>query len=465
MLRSMVRRLYPRHVRAVCLGAVAFLVVVASVSASADSSLLTRLVSRDTTTTAGFQHQTVVEPSIAAGPAGVLVTVFQLGRGIGRGAAATGFATSRDGGRSWRKGLFTAVTRPGLSPATPLDVTDAIVTYDWVHHVWLVASVADFANGSRTLQIHRSTDGLHWSGPVEAGRGVIDHDWIACDRWAKSPFRGRCYVSFTRQDVRRLGVRWSVDGGSSWSGEGPIASSLGNPNSAFPVVRPDGRLVVVFREGTSQLALGSAYSVDGGRTFSGTSRVALVKPFLPPSFRGVSAIVPSVVVGAGGRLYAVWQSCRFRPGCRGNDLVLSRSSNGVRWTAPTRVPLDRRTDHVIPGLGIASTRAGRPVRLGLAYYTIANEPCLPARCRIAPYFVSSPNGGRTWSRALRLQAPMRFTWLAQSPAGEAFVADNIGTAFYGSTAWPAFTAAARPSVGELHESVHVARVRRTDLGR
>jgi hypothetical protein len=452
-------------VRALSLAAVACLVAVASVGASAVRAPMTRIVSRDSTTTAGFQHQTVVEPSIAAGPRGVLVSVFQLGRGIHRGAAATGFATSRNGGKTWRRGLFTPVTRSGVSPTTPLDVTDAIVTYDWVHHVWLVSSVADFANGSRTLQIHRSTDGVHWSAPVEAGRGVVDHDWLACDRGAKSPFRGRCYVSFTRQNNGRIGVRWSLDGGLSWSGEGPIPSSLGNPGSAFPVVRRDGRLVVVFREGRSELAYSSAYSVDGGHTFSAVARVALVKPFYPPGFRGTSAVVPSVVADARGRLYVAWQSCRFRAGCRGNDLVLARSGNGARWTPPKRVPLDRRSDHLIPGLGIASTRAGRPVRLGLAYYTIENEPCAPARCSVAPYFVSSPNGGRTWTRPVRLHGPMRFTWLAQSPAGEAFLADNIATAFYGSTAWPAFTTAAPPRDGKLHESVSVARVRRADLGR
>jgi hypothetical protein len=129
----------------------------------------------------------VVEPSIAAGRGGVLVTVFQVGRSVGRGAAAIGFATSNDGGRTWRNGLFEPVTRPEPTPSRPVDVTDAVVAYDAAHGAWLASSTADFANGSRSLAVHRSVDGLHWSAPVEVARGVIDHESLSCDGWARSP--------------------------------------------------------------------------------------------------------------------------------------------------------------------------------------------------------------------------------------------------------------------------------------
>jgi hypothetical protein len=191
----------------------------------------------------------------------------------------------------------------------------------------------------------------------------------------------------------------------------------------------------------------------------------MVRPYFMPHFRSDPMLVPTVATDARGRVYAAWHSCRFRRPCRGNDVVLALSSDGTRWRAPRRLPLDRRGNHVLPGLAIAPAVRGRGVRLGLAYYTIAGTRCRPARCRITPYFVSSANGGRTWSRPLRLHPPMRFTWLPESPRGEAFVADTISTAFVGTTAWPAVVVAKPPSRGKLHVTVAVARVRRAELGR
>jgi hypothetical protein len=446
----------------------AALLVLANAGAAKPPSLLMRHVARDITTTPGFQHATAVEPMIAAGPNGTLVTAFQVGRSRGRGAAAIGFSTSRDGGKTWRQGLFEPVARAGT---TRLDVTDAVVAYDRAHRVWIVASIVDFANGSRTLEVHRSSNGTAWSGPYEVARGVIDHEAITCDRSTASRFRGRCYLAFTREDVGRLGVRTTANGGLTWSTEAVITSSLGHPNASFPVTRPNGRLVVLFREGGgaqpggSQLVYSSVSSDDGGATFRTAARVATIKPYFPPHFRGVPTLVPSVAVDARGRLYAVWHSCRFRRGCAGNDLVLSQSSNGDHWSAPKRMPLDRASDHLIPGLAVAPPGRGTAVRLGLAYYTIANDHCRPAKCRITPYFVGSSNGGRTWSQPVRAHAPMLYSWLAESPADQAFVADNVSTTFIGTTAWSAYAVAARPAGGTLRATIAVARVRSGDLRR
>jgi hypothetical protein len=439
------------------------LVLVAS-GVTADRAPLMRHVARDTTTAPGFQHATVVEPSIAAGAGGELVTVFQTGRSMRRGAAATGFAASRNAGKRWEQGTFQPMLRDGVPP---VDVNDAVVSYDWVHRIWLVSSTAEFANGSRTLQVHRSNDGVHWSAPAEVARGMIDHPWLACDRGAASSFRGRCYVAFARQDQQRLGVRWTTDGGATWSAETTIASGLGQPSAAFPVVRPDGRLVIVFRQGGGQQLSGArppftysaVTSVDGGRTFATPTRIAIVRPYFHPHFRGFPALVPSVAVGAHGRVYVAWHSCRYRRACRGNDIVISQSTTGARWTRPRRVPLDGR-DHVIPGLAIAPARSGHPGPLGLAYYTISSDRCRSRGCRLTPYFISSSSGGRRWSRSIRLHAPMRFTWLPQSPRGESFVADNISTAFVGRTAWPAVTVADAPTGNRLHVTIAVARIPR-----
>ncbi|MDX6507570.1 MAG: hypothetical protein QOG06_2214 [Gaiellaceae bacterium] len=457
-------------------GAFALVVVATSlgVEARRRGPLVVR-VSRDTTSGAPkFQHETEVEPSIAAGPRGLLVTVYQVGRTVLHGSARIGWATSRDGGRHWRHGYLEAITRPGVTPRAALDVTDAVASYDTVHKVWVAASIADFAHGSRTLQVNRSKDGYHWSAPIEVAKGVVDKDWLTCDKGARSSFRGRCYITFTREDQERLGVRYSVDGGSSWSSETPITSTLGRPTGSFPVVRPDGRLVLLFREGgagvpgeSSAKALSpwtftATSSLDGGRTFGSRTKVALGLPYFASHTRAVSSAITSVVADAKGRLYAVWETCRFRKTCYGNDLALSTSANGSRWSTPRRLRL-AEGDHVVPGLGIAPSKPGRAVRLGLSFYIISRDTCRPVNCRLTPYFASSTNGGGAWTRPLRLWAPIPYLWLVQAPAGQAFIGDYTTTAYVGKVAWSAVGVATRPTGARLHHSIAVARIRPIDL--
>ena len=40
---------------------------------------------------------------------------------------------------------------------------------------------------------------------------------IACDGWASSPFRGRCYLSYSDLATDRIATRFSADGGLTWS--------------------------------------------------------------------------------------------------------------------------------------------------------------------------------------------------------------------------------------------------------
>ena len=471
-------RTYVQRLGVAAIAAAAFVVVASSFGAGAGKRgpLVVR-VSRDTTKAAGFQHATAVEPAIAAGARGVLVTVFQVGRSFRHGSAAIGWATSRDGGRHWKRGFFVPIMRNDAAPPKALDVTDPVVAYDTAHKLWVVASIADFANGSRTLQVHRSSDGLHWSAPTEVAKGIVDKDWITCDRGSRSAFRGRCYLTFTRENEDRLGVRWSADGGVTWSSEAKIMPTLGHPTGAFPVVQPNGRLVVLFREGGVDQRADAATAIppwtftatssaDGGRTF-GVIRtlVTRVKPYFPHYVRAFATTIPSVGVDARGRLYAVWQTCRFRNPCSGNDLVLSTSTNGRSWTRPRRLPLGASGDRIVPGLAVAPGRRGQPVRLGLTYYTIRNGACSWVRCELAPYFASSKNGGRSWSKPLRLFAPTRYTWLAQAPAGQAFVGDYTTTAYLGKVAYAAFAVATRPTRSGLHHSIAVARIRPLDLPR
>ena len=87
-----------------------------------DCEIVTRQLSRDPFTGPG-QHETQVEPD-SASFGSTIVTVFQSGRLAGGGAEGTGWATSVDAGRTWRRGFLARVNDR---------VSDPVVAYDRRH--------------------------------------------------------------------------------------------------------------------------------------------------------------------------------------------------------------------------------------------------------------------------------------------------------------------------------------------
>ena len=127
-----------------------------------------------------------------------------------------------------------------------------MVAYDAAHGVWLANTLA-LAPGVNRLTIHRSTNGLTWSGPTDAAVAstdelIYDKNWLACDNGQASPFRGRCYLAYTlvgdRADL--LAVQRSDDGGRTWSAA--VTQQLPSRASS-PSIQPDGKLVLTFWSG------------------------------------------------------------------------------------------------------------------------------------------------------------------------------------------------------------------------
>ena len=74
-------------------------------------------------------------------------------------------------------------------------------SHDAVHGVWLANTLA-LATGMTRLTIHRSTNGITWTGPIDATVArseqlAYDKNWLTCDNGPASPFRGRCYLAYT----------------------------------------------------------------------------------------------------------------------------------------------------------------------------------------------------------------------------------------------------------------------------
>jgi BNR repeat-like domain len=412
-------------------------------------------VSSDPFTTAGAQHATEAEPdTLAVG--NTVVSAFQVGRFADGGAVNIGWATSTDGGVTWQHGFLPGITT--VAGGTWARVSDPAVAFDARHGMWLISGLVIDANvDGRGVSISRSTDGINWSNPVIAAGNnnrSYDKEWVACDSTSTSPFFGNCYVEVdVTSSNNRIVLVTSTNGGQTWSAE---RSPSGNPSGlgGQPLVQPNGTVVVPYSANESSIR--AFRSTNGGTSWTATVRVATSTDHPPVGMRAEP--LPSAEIDAAGRIYVVWEDCRFRTNCTANDIVMSTSTNGTTWTAVTRIPIDATNsgqDHFTPGIGADRTTSGATARLGLYYYFFPNAACTAATCRLQVGFVSSTNGGSTWSAAQTIAGPFTLSWLAQ--AGGAMVGDYISCSIVpGSRAVSVFATATAPTGSTLNQPMSTA---------
>ena len=418
-----------------------------------DCETIVRVIARDRYTTPA-QHATIAEPdSFAWG--NTIVAAYQSGRFRDGGAVNTGWATSHDGGRTWRSGVLPSLTQASRPAGPWARASDPVVAFDAVHQNWLIASLALQPNSSAAIVVSRSLNGLTWSAPVTVVEApwtpnlLLDKEWIVCDNGVISPHRGSCYVTYSDFRTLQLSFQASRDGGLTW--EAPVsppdnagrASMLGAAAPApQPVVQPDGDLIVPYHDETR---IASLRSTDGGRSFSPPVGIAPTQFRRTPGLRAPP--LPSADVDGSGTVYAVWHDCGAT--CSANQLVFSSSANGTTWSAPTRLNLGRAgADVVLPGLAADPTRPGR---LALVYYVSTGGAFLDVG------FVTSSNGGRSWRAPRRLNAQtMRYSWAAQ--AGGVMVGDYFSTSFVGGAAVPVFVLASPPGA-RFNQALYAAVIR------
>ena len=435
---------------------------------ASDCETVSRELSHDPFGGFADQHQTEAEPdSFAYGSA--MVAVFQVARAAdGGGAAVNGFSTSRDGGYTWRSGILPSVTVSSQPVGRYERASDPSVAYDVKHRVWLAASLV-LDDAGTAVVVSRSADGLAWRPPVVAvpdGPESPDKDWITCDNWPASPLRGTCYLAYLDVTAGGIAVRSSVDGGTTWSlpTRTPARQIPGAIlNGAQPAVLKDGTLVILYSVFESERInvdqIGAVRSTNGGVTFTGPVRVA---PLMSEEITGLR--VPPFVsaeVDGGGRVWAAWSDCRFTPDCDINDIVLTRSADGVAWTAPARVPGLTGIQpfaHVVPGLGVDPGSSGASTRLAVVSYAVPPDggcgfgfvTCATADVVLA----SSVTAGRTWRQPRRLDPrPMRLDWMADGEIG-AFLGDYMSLSWVGGRPVPVFALARPPVGGELRQAMY-----------
>ena len=318
-----------------------------------DCELVGRRLSQDPYRNDGGQHESEVEPdSFTFGR--TTIATFQVGRRFEGGATNIGFSVSTNEGATWRSGFVPGLTAAGVPPGPNERASDPAVAFDARHGTWLISTLA-LGNGVTRLAVNRSADGFVWSAALnaaeESGAGgeegvAFDKNWIACDNSAASPFFGRCYLAYTHSaDADMLAVRWSDDGGQTWS----LGANTGARPAVgvFPAIRPNGDLVAVYLLEAGRFGIAASRSTDGGATWAPPVRIADVDNGC--AVKGFRAFpLPSADVDATGRVWATWHDCES-PSVRRNAVFVATSPDGASWSAPSAVT--RGHDDILPAIG------------------------------------------------------------------------------------------------------------------
>ncbi len=427
---------------------------VASTAAHAQVSLTE--ISSDPFTVGPGQHATEVEPHVLANGT-TLVSAFQTGRISPGGATAIGWATSTNGGTTWTHGFLPGLTT-GYDDGPYNAASDAAVAYDAKHGVWIIATLPILNSTTTTngVAVSRSTDGgLTWGNAALIGPMVqaSDKDWIACDSTSTSPFYGNCYVEWDNYDNRdEILMSTSTDGGLTWGAATPSGSGS-DGTGGQQLAQPNGTVVVpVLTSGMSAFT-----STNGGASWSAPVTISNVQWHKDDG--GIRSLpLPSAAQDGAGKVWVVWEDCRFRSKCSTNDLVYSTSTDGVHWSAVTRIPIDATTstvDHFIPGIGIDPTTSGASAHVAVTYYYYPKSNCTESTCQLYVGFISSANGGSTWNTPVSLAGPMQLAWLPNSDNG-LMVADYIATAFTNGVPYGVFAVAAAKSGSSFNEATYTA---------
>jgi hypothetical protein len=439
------------------LAAAAFVVLAGAAYAAVP---LTR-VSSDPFTNPTSQHATEVEPDTFAHH-GTAVATFQVGRFFDGGSTDIGVVRSATGGAGWGAptflpGITFSASSPFGAPASPYErVSDPSVAYDARHGVWLISSIPLRPDTTvPTVLVSRSTDdGQTWGSPIAipaAAGADLDKNWTVCDNTSSSPFYGHCYTSFDNFGANNLMLTsTSADGGLTWSAP---AATAGNDRGlgGQPVVQPSGTVIVPFQTTNNQIA--AFRSTDGGVSWTAAAKVSAIRRHTVAGGLRSSSL-PSAESDASGNVYVAWEDCRFRQGCSSNDIVYRRSSDGVTWGLTTRVPIDDKAsgaDHFVPGLAVS--RGTGPVKLALTYYFYPAASC-PGGCQLEVGYISSPDGGASWSSPITLAGPMSLSDIAQTSQGP-MVGDYISTSFSGGKATSVF-AVGLPHTGSTYDEAMYA---------
>jgi hypothetical protein len=430
-----------------------------TVPAHAQSGLVR--ISVDTLTNTDSVHKTEVEPdSFAWG--NTIVSAFHVARrpgSIGWGSGDVGFSTSTDGGVTWKYGDLPGLT-VNYKSGTYGAAADPSVAYDAKHGEWLISTLplVGLSAGAQYIgdvAVSRSANGLNWGSPINIDKTHLDDkNWSVCDNTTTSPYYGNCYTEWD-QAYGSGDVLMSVssDGGLTW-GKGLASSDHAGGLGGEPVVQPNGTVIVPFEGG----GIDVFSSTNGGTSWGQSQQIASIDSHLVAG--GIrNPNLPSASIDGAGNVYVVWSDCRFRKSCSSNDIVMSSSADGKTWSAVTRIPIDATTssvDHFLPGIGVDPATSGSSAQITIVYYYYPVAKCSAGTCQLEVGFVTSSDGGATWTAGAKLAGPMKLAWLPVSDNGP-MVADYIGVSYVNGNPFGVFAVAQANKGATLAESMYTTK--------
>lgn len=374
---------------------------------------------------------TEVEPQVAVNPTDPdnVVGAFQQDRWSDGGAKGLVAARSFDGGTSWARN-FAAFSGCSGGAAEYKRATDPWVSFDRGGRLYQVSlSIDSAALGlSAVLASTSENRGTTWSPPVTIQRDEnpnnfndkesVTGDWTRPDTayavWIRGgfPSENGSLISQSHSFAYRGKPMFSrtTDGGRTWSA--PI-SMTGNQNVYAQgnqiAVLPDGTLVNVFAilfkgsglqpQQANQVFMAVTRSTDGGRSWSKVEKIAPIRTALltdpdnpnPGSLNETvraDDYLPDIAVDRdSGDLYVVWSDGLGTPV---NNVVISKSSDGKRWTAPEAI--DQAPG---PHAFNQTVQVGGDGTVAVLYYDFRNNtpaPGLPTDV----WLTQSTDRGETW---------------------------------------------------------------------
>ena len=378
------------------------------------------------------------------------------------GAPISAFYTSPDGkawSGSYLPGFATIGRLSGGDPSLDFGPRRCAGGFSWsCGSVAYYGSLADPfpVFGGEQVTVSRSyDDGATWSAPVAATStdnksDFDDHDWIAVDKSAASPWFGRLYVFWadfcnvcSGNGHVKLYLAHSDDEGRTWTPAVQVSAANNNAAQGFRetgqmTVASDGTVEAFWTENADskgkypnlQVAV---VSKDGGATFSGPITIARVTdypltgtPFdavdLFNRVPGMSARVDCYPHPASDpsstNVYVVW--CDFSGGV--GTVKAAVSADGVNWTQLGTIAQVPGRDAFFPAVDVSpaglvsvafdaltAPPAGNPWQTGVQVYDA--------------YYIEKPVAAGSFT------PPLRVSTASSNPEGSSY--NNLQEQFIG----------------------------------
>jgi hypothetical protein len=355
---------------------------------------------------------TSVAPSAHAlatsAPAGSLVSDGDPVIVFGPKPSANGTFSYEDGARAYYEGLasYSSAGRPGNQLAEQIAVS---ISDDY---------------------------GASWYDPIVAahsnGNVFNDKNDIWADRNPNSPFFGRVYATYTEfrsipSTAEPVVVVYSTDGGLTWSKQNQVSSAYNNRSRGGrqgSVVRtgPDGTVYVIFEDSDKKLGSQQVVVVshDGGKSFSKKISIAALTDLaaaIPGANFRTDSFASAGVDQTNGAVYVSWSDAA---GGSGRIVVSKSTTSGLTWSAPMTVSTAAEGYAFFQGLDVAP---GGRIDVGYQALIAATPNYGTGNATINSYYVSSTDGGATWS------TPLMVSTVGSDPAASA--QNNLELQFWG----------------------------------